>query len=441
MSEEINFIESYLDFFSGTEPPTIYNRWCAISGIATILGKQCWIQHGHSVIYPNQYIMLVGESGARKSTAIKKFLKPILVEAGFNFIAAQKTSKEKFLVDLAEGMDKINDPEEELNVNKPSGRFKQAANSTMRELFGIKNMSEVTECLIMADELNIFLGHGNIEFIELLGDLWDYEGLYPVRTKSGKSIIVPNPLINGLLGNTQQGISMAFPTETIGQGFFARLITVFSDPSGRKITFPPPPDLKVRKQLIETLMRIKGTFKGLIPVDPMAYIALDDIYQNWKDIDDVRFKTYSTRRLTHLLKLCLSCAAARERRSIDTRIVEYANSILHYTESFMPKALGEFGKARNSDVQAKIMELVEKSIDKGGLHPIEELWPQVSRDLDSTSELARVIESMKAAGKIQIAGSGKLLPNKKPVTFNHPHCKVGLLREYFEDKERTGMPI
>lgn len=441
MAEEINFIESYLDFFTGTEPPTIYNRWCAISGISTMLAKQCWIQHGHATIYPNQYIMLVGESGTRKSTAIKIFLRPILKDAGFNYIAPNKTSKEKFLLDLAEGMDKVNDLEEELDVRKPSGKYKQASNPTMRELFGVKNTNEITECLIMADELNIFLGHSNIEFIEMLGDLWDYEGLYSGRIKSGKSILIPNPIINGLLGNTQQGIAMSFPTETIGQGWFARVIIVYSDPSGRRITFPPPPDLTKKKKLVEALMRIKQTFKGLIPIDPMAYIALDDIYQNWKDIDDVRFKTYSTRRLGHLLKLCLCCAAAREQLNIDTRIVEYANSILHFTESFMPKALGEFGKARNSDVQAKILELIEKSVDNGGLHPMTGIWPQVSRDLESPNELARMLDGMKNAGKIQQSSSGMLLPNKKPITYNHPHCKVILLREYVEMQAKEGLPI
>jgi hypothetical protein len=283
------------------------------------------------------------------------------------------------------------------------------------------------------------LGHSNIEFIELLTDLWDFEGLYSSRTKSGQSVLVPNPLLNMFIGNTQVGISLAFPLEVIGQGFFSRLISVHSDPSGRKITFPPPPDLVKRKLLLETLIRIQGTFRGSIPIEPMATIALDDIYQNWKDLDDTRFKSYSQRRFTHLLKLSLCCAAARETRTINTKIVEYANTILHYTESFMPKALGEFGKARHSDISAKILEILEKA-DKP-LNPMEHIWPLVHRDLESSQEFVRVLEGLKSAGKIQqIAGQG-ILPSKKPVTFDFPHCKIALLREYIEDKEKKGEPI
>lgn len=431
---EPNFIEQYLDFYEGTEPPTIYNRWCAISGIATLLGRNAWIQHGHSKIYPNQYIMLVGEAGCRKSTAIKTFLKPFISEAGYTKIAASKTSKEKFLMDLSQGMDKVNDVEAHLDVN--DGAANWGRNKTMQQLFGVVDASEPSECLIMADEFNVFMGHSNVEFIDMLTDLWDYSGVFAQRTKTGKSVLVPNPTINGLFGNTQVGISMSFPTEVIGQGFFSRLIMVHSDPSGRKITKPPSPDLAKKAILVKQLIEMIGKIRGEILIDNKAWEYLDDIYQNWKDLEDVRFKSYSTRRLTHLLKLCLCCAAARQSRTIGTDVVIYANSILHYTELHMPKALGEFGKARDSDVNAKILEILEKADA-----PVEfgDIFKQVARDVEGTKKLAEIMGNMKAAGKIQQIAGGGFLPLKKPVTFDYPHCKVQLLREYVDEKVKQGM--
>jgi hypothetical protein len=437
---QYNWIESYLDFFSNTEPPTIFNRWAAISGISAVLGRNAWILHGHRKIYANQFIMLVGESGTRKSTAIKVFLKPILEDAQYKTIAASKTSKEKFLADLEEGMDKVSDPDERLDVTKPTpDRYsKNRNNPTMRELFGVKNTSDISECLIMSDDFNVFLGHSNIEFIELLTDLWDYEGIFSSRTKSGTSVLVPNPTLNILAGNTQIGISMAFPIEVIGQGFFSRLIAVHSEPSGRRITFPPPADLEKRKQLVEHLMWMRSAFRGPIEIDATATIALDDIYQNWKDIDDIRFRAYCSRRFTHLLKLCMCCAASNKRTSIDRGIVEYANTILHYAESLMPQAFGEFGKARHSDVSAKILAIIEKADHP--LKPMDEIWPQVQRDLESPQELVRILNGLKDAKKIQQVGAG-ILPNKKPQTFDFPHCKIALLREYLEEKGKKGEPM
>jgi len=433
-----NFIERYLDFFSGTEPPTIFNRWCIIGGIGALLGRNCWIQHGHKKIYPNQYIMLVGESGTRKSTALKVFLKPLLEAAGYTTIAANKTSKEKFLVDFEEGMDKINDPEEHLDVRKNiHNGARRSHNPTMRELFGIKDSRESSECLILSDDANVFLGHSNIEFIELITDLWDYEGVYSSRTKTGKSVHVPNPTLSALFGNTQIGISMSFPLEVIGQGLFSRLIAVHSDPSGRRITFPKPPSQEIKKGLIEDLIKIRAETKGEIGIDPYATIALDEIYQEWKELTDVRFKSYSQRRFDHLLKLCMCCAAARRTRYIDRKIVTYANTILHYTESFMPKALGEFGKARHSDVSAKILEILEKA---DAPVELEQLIKLMHRDVESTKELANILGELKSADKIQ-ATRGGFLPKKEIQRFDFPYCTITLLREYLEDKAKTGLPI
>lgn len=435
--QQTNFIENYLDFYEKTEPPTIYNRWAAIGGIGALLGRGTWIQHGHSKVYPNQYIMFVGEAGCRKSTAIKTFLKPLITEAGYNKIAASKTSKEKFLMDLAEGMDNVNNPEEHLDVSNQKENWGRG--KTMRELFGVIDSSEPAECLIMADEFNVFMGHSNVEFIDMLTDLWDYNGIYASRTKSGKSVLVPNPTLSMLTGNTQVGISMSFPTEVIGQGFFSRLLLIHSDPSGRKISFPKAPDLAVKAQLVKQLIDIKGKMRGEILIDAIAHKALDEIYQNWTDLEDVRFKSYSTRRFTHLLKLCLCCAAARQQRSIDISVVEYANTILHYTEFFMPKALGEFGKARNSDVSAKILELLDKA--EAPLDLMKDIFPQVHRDIDGTKQLAEIVSGMLAAGKIQKTSMGGFLPQKKKVTFNFPHCKPALLREYIEQQAKDGLPI
>lgn len=434
---EGNWIEDYLDFYQGTEPPTIFNRWAAISGISTILGRRCYIQHGHAKIYPNQYIMLIGESGSRKSTAIKTFLRPILIDAGYKKFSAKKTSKEKFLEDLHDGMEKIYDEEEHLDVRKQTGNWTGKHNPTMKELFGVSS-GEPSECYIAADEFNIFLGHKNIEFIEILTDLWDFDGQYPGRTKTGRPILITDPTINIFGGNTQVGISMSFPIEVIGQGFFARLISVYSEPSGRRITFPQPPDLAIRKSLVERLKRMHADFQGVINIEPFAYVALDEIYQNWKPIDDIRFKSYSERRLTHLLKLCMCCAAATGRKTIDTGIVEYANSILHYTESFMPKALGEFGKSRHSDIAAKILDIVGRA--EKGLNPMEDIWPHVNRDCESPQEMVRILMGLKDAGKIQQTDRG-VLPYKREQKFDQPHCKISLLREYLESQAKDGLPL
>lgn len=377
--------------------------------------------------------MLVGEAGSRKTTCIKHAAK-FLTLAGYKSIAADKTSKEKFLLDLEEGIDKGKNSNERLDVTKGLKK-----NPTMRELFGEEHSTEPALCLIAADEFNNFMGHSNVEFIDLLTNLWDFEGVYENRIKNGRSVRILDPTISIMGGNTSVGISMAFPKEVIGQGLFARVILVYSDPSGKRISFPKLPDPERIAALVQQLIRIKAFIKDEIIIEPSAMRALDEIYTQWKDIDDVRFKSYSNRRFTHLLKLCLICAASCEQATIDTEVVEYANSILHYTEHFMPKALGEFGKARNSDVVAKIIGILEGA--ETPLDITKHIWPLVRRDLDSPKQLSEILQNLHAAGKIQTIGKIGVLLKKDPPTFKFPWCRVNLLREYLENQAKDGLPL
>lgn len=425
MSNKKDFISSYLEYQKGTEAPLLYHRWCAITGIGALLGRRAFAIHGHNKIYPNQYTMLVGESGSRKDTALRG-IKRLLIAADYKTIAADKITKEKFLIDLEEGMDKAHDPDEKFDVSKNS-----KANPTMRALFGAERSKEPAECLIYSGEFNSFLGHSNVEFIDLLTTLWDWDGNYENRIKNGRSVIIPDPTISLLAGNTPTGISMAFPIEIIGQGFFARLMQIYSDPTGRRITFPPPPPQEQTAALVMMLKEIRVKMIGRFEIKPQAVIALDDIYQSWKDIEDVRFKSYSSRRLTHLIKVCICYAASKQENFVDLSTVIEANSILHYTEYFMPKALGEFGKARNSDVTEKILKLLDKA--ESPLNPTKDIWQHVSRDLDQPKQLSDILMGLQGAGKIDLTSRGEVMIKKIIPTFDFVHSNVQNLYEYQEN--------
>ena len=80
----------------------------------------------------------------------------------------------------------------------------------------------------------------------------------------------------------------------------------------------------------------------------------------------------------------------------------------------MPKALGEFGKAKHSDVSHKIIELAE-----GASHVLtfKEIWKHVSNDLEKMSDLATLLQNLVAAEKLQsIPGQG-FLPKRRVITY------------------------
>ena len=116
--ENKDLFELYFEYVRDTEPPLIYHRWSLIAAVGAFLGRRYYMPFGDGRIFPNQYVMLIGNPGTRKSTAIKTS-KKLLSSAGYDMFAAEKTTKEKFLQDLA-GMDE----NEHLNYRATGSRSK-----------------------------------------------------------------------------------------------------------------------------------------------------------------------------------------------------------------------------------------------------------------------------------------------------------------------------
>lgn len=392
------FLSSYLAYASDTEVPAIFHRWAAISSIGAFLGRRYYFSHGHFEINPNIYCMLIGSPGTRKSTAIK-LIKKLIKTAGYDTIAADKTTKEKFILDLSGESDGAE--------FTPVKSGKQVEDFLSQNLWGSEEDTSTrpdAEMFIMADEFNDFFGNGNVEFISLLGTLWDYSGVYSNRIKNGKSVSIHNPTVSILGGNTPTGLSLAFPPEILGQGFFSRLLFIYGEPNGKRITFPKSPDPADTARLVEQLRKIRATCNGSATLTPGAEGLLDKIYKANLRVPDVRFESYSTRRFSHLLKLCLVTSASRCSTTITERDVIYANTLLHHAEYFMPKALGEFGKAKHSDISHKIIQLVERDFV---VLSFKDIWKHVSSDLEKMQDLTTLLQNLVAAEKLQsIPGKG-----------------------------------
>lgn len=361
--------------------------------------------------------MLIGDPGTRKSTAIK-MVKKLLAMSGYSTFSADKTTKEKFLLDLS-GVE-FDESGKEI-VTSAHGDAIVAKN-----LWGADTLEETAaaQMFIAADEFNEFMGNGNIEFISLLGNLWDYSGIFKNRIKNGKSVSINDPTISILGGNTPTGFALAFPPESLGQGFFSRLILVAGQSTGKKIAFPSVPPATATAEIVEKLQAIKHHCQGSARISSDAVQLLTEIYEHGYEIDDFRFVSYSSRRFTHLLKMCLIVSATRMSTEISVEDVVYANTILVHTERQMPKALGEFGKSRHSDVTHAVLKIIEAAPVPISMN---EIWKHVSKDLDKLQTLGDIIRSLLSAEKIQNVG-GKFLPNKKVYSkAKTPHLDFSLL--------------
>ena len=391
-----SFLKAYLHYTADSEVPVSFHRWSALAGIGAILERDIHIEHGHSQIFPNPYLMLIGTAGTRKSTAIK-LIKSLLVKAGYTTISAERTSKEKFLLDLSGEGDAF-------------GNSGSSDDILDRNLFGnLAAESEIRPMFIGADEANDFFGMSNLEFLSILGSLWDWNGPpYQNRIKTGKSVSIPNPTITILAGNTPTGFSAAFPPEILGQGFFSRLLLIYGEPNGKRIPFPSTPSRKETQYIVDFLKLIKTECRGRLDYTSNAKALLSGIYRVAKLSDDPRFDSYYNRRFTHLLKLCLVVAASKLENQINEATVVEANTYLSYAEGLMPKALGEFGKSKNSDVTHKVLEFIQNN---DGVS-LKDIFKIVSSDLDKSSDIGDILRKLSQAEKIQHVGP-LFLPMRK----------------------------
>ena len=377
-----DFLDYYLEYTKDTEATATFHRWSALVGVGAWLERNVWIQHGATQHFPNHYAMLLGESGSRKSAAIKGFVR-ILKEAGYSTIAAEKTTKEKFSLDLAERHQKQEEDDE--------------------LLWGELDQSAITPILIANDEANDFFGINNIEFLSMLGSWWDYNGVYELRYKLSKSEAIPNPTPSILVGNTPTNFSLAFPPTIIGQGFFSRILLIHGERTRPKITWPTPPDPAHTAELVKMLHDMKSKMMGELVPTAGAIKLVDAIYHLPDFVADERFSSYFNRRLTHLLKLSLVVAACKHERVINEDTIIQANSYLTYVQNLMPKALGEYGRSADAPIVQKLMNAINNSPT-----PLtqKELAKQLVNDIPDMGMLRKILEKLVAAEKIQITSAG-----------------------------------
>lgn len=375
-----SFCSDYFTLVGKTEAPFTYHRWSVYSSLAAMLGRQAWLPFGHGMIYPNMYVMLMGSPGARKNTAIG-IAQKLLLRVGYDKFSADKSSKERFLIDMLGGS------EEDENE--------------LLELY-IDNVA--SETFIVAEEFTDFLGKNNTEFLTMLGKLWDNPPQYRQPKIHGKSVFVPQPTVNMLSGNTPQAYFQNMPIESMGQGYMARVIHVHGESTGIKITRPPPPTQQSMDNMDSRFKEIKRRIHGEFKISKeLEEGILTRIYKEYPEIEDYRFKYYNNRRFTHLLKLAMLMASTRYSLELTEEDVIIANTFLFYTEQKMPLSLGEFGKARNADVANAVIDIL-----KSAKRPctVRYIWRQVAQDLNRQEELQEIIRNLQSAGKIQLVESG-----------------------------------
>ncbi len=377
MARSLNdWVKSYIEFTKNTESPLSYHAWVAISTISGVLQRRCFFRWGHSYIYPNQYIILVGPSGqARKGEALT-------IGKGFSEYIGLTLSADSIIREAL--IRKMHDNITQYTASKKEIKFQCAIS-------------------IISKELTVFLGQKDIKFLGDLTDWYDSDDEWTYETKHQGTDRIVGVCLNLLGATAPDWLPSILPTEAVGGGWTSRVIFVVEEKRGKIVENPSEfeIDVKLKKKLehdLEDIFQMCGEFTFDAEALEM-YIQWYRMYnKNWEQgrppITDPKFDGYLSRRATHIKKVCMALSASRGNDLLITgEDFQRAVKLLEATEKKMPRAFAGLGRARFSDLTEAVLNYImsRKTCRRS------EILRKFYRDIDSWTleQIERVLSQMK----------------------------------------------
>lgn len=377
-----DWITSYLKYTDNSEPPRMYREWIAVSVIAAVLQRKCYLRWGELTFYPNMYVVLVGPSGkCRKGTAMgvgASFLKDVGIK-----LAAEAITREALIRELNGTTQLLQDDD---------GTVTTHASLT-----------------IYSQELTVFLGYDNKQLISDITDWYDCRERWTYRTKNMGSDEIIGVWVNLIGATTPDLIQTALPRDAIGGGLASRMIFVFEDRKGKIVPAPflSPEDLELRKKLTHDLEDIYTT-KGMYMVTEPFVEAWTKWYLAQEDnppFTDPNFDGYVQRRPNHILKLCMILAASQNTRTEDgknflitDKILARAVDLLERTEIKMPRTFMGYGQSSMSSIITRMMSFIANAYHRDQTLTKKILMQNFYADIGSEKTLDEAIDVLAGLG-------------------------------------------
>lgn len=195
-----NFIELFVYSQGHSEVPKSYFLWCAVSLLAAAVGKNIGFQkilRSRKKMYPNLYVILLGDSASGKGIAIEE------AEA---------------YADCFE------------NIGKYRGAVTRA--SIVDNLSSARLVSGVAvrdaRLYLLTPELGQAIKTGTLadEFVKFMTDIFTGGGVQKESTRMHGVKIMRDPCVNWLAGTTKDWLLDSISPSAISGGFFGRVIVV-----------------------------------------------------------------------------------------------------------------------------------------------------------------------------------------------------------------------
>lgn len=382
----MSFIGDYLTYAADTESPDMYNVWGGFTVLSAAVSRRVWFPLGKLTIYPNLYVMLVGDAGCTKSTVLhvsKSFLQELGVPLSRN-------------VETPEGLWRYmnGEPKADPPIDSPVAFTTLWPDGTTRECHPMT---------IIAGEFINFIGKSQEGWMNALNEIYD-EDNYEYRTKTKGEDNLTGPYIV-LFGALTTDVSYEMQRQSIiSTGFARRTIFQFGE---RKWDEPHAiPGLGVdnsdiRKRLIayaKGLADIKGPFTW--DTTTMEY------WIKWYNKNNAlaadappHLKSWLGTKATQVIKVAmLTSLSDNYELKLTITHLEFALDCFQVMERDLFKVLGGAGRNELAIVAIHILEYVKKRNEPVGYSEIErKFWTEVRQ---GDKDIESCINHLAATGQV-----------------------------------------
>lgn len=304
-----SWIDSFVDFTEGLGVPRLFQKWTAVATIAGALERKVWIETDRGKIWPNMYTILVGPAGVGKSLPLNESER--LWRSLEDHHCAPTSLSKAAMIDAM-------------------------SDSTRRVIVG-KEYMEFNCLLANISEFGVFLPAYENDFMNVLITFWDGSVYEERRRTKELKIKIERPLLNILAGSTPSYISSLLPEGAWDQGFLSRTILVYAGQAQKVNPFGGRTLDDAGYDVLSHDLRVLGQRVGKLHISSEAQTAITNWYlYDTSAPDHPKLTSYVSRRLVHLLKLCIVFAVDRPNNHVvELQDFIQANDLLTETETAM----------------------------------------------------------------------------------------------------------
>lgn len=346
----MGFLQDYLEYSTGNECPDMFHLWSAYVAISTCVSRKVWLPFEDTALFPNVYVMLVGDAGNGKSWAMSK-CKRVLAEAGITHLSGSLETPPgmwRYMSGNAAADPPVQSPVKFV-AKWPDGALRDCHPMT-----------------IVANEFVNFISLDEKGWINALNDIYD-EDVYRYRTKNMGEDILVGPYIVLLGALTTEVSSDLQKARIISTGLARRTIFQYGE---RQWTNPhPKPSFNdvqkaARARCVEFLKKLNAaTVAG-------AFDWPEDVDSWWTawyiphlaavPTRNPNIKSWYASKSSQVLKLAMLTSLS-EGFDLKLRVPHFETALayLETLEEDLQKIFGGVGRNELAGVSMKMFEFVQ----------------------------------------------------------------------------------